>query len=378
MKLKETLRFGHFLHAEEVESALKCFLPRLMEEKVLGREMVGGVVNHLTEQRFYFSLGVLAVSLQLASRLGEVRLNQLARRLYDDPSLGWISGLDTDCSLSRLCWNLAGGASSPLSKHFLLLLAADLLPWSDHHKDQAVLYSLTAGLQALTEANWSDRRMIRTRLEESVEFLEGSQVCGESRRFVSLVKFRLVQVTQRDCKWEPCTILSDLVRNRDKAGLITLSKMTSEDSLYIDLNLTALSEALKLEKTVATDREMLALANLEQISVVPSSSKIWSIISQVNSVIWTEKSLLAEALKLTWNIWVRVATYSESEEVCSAWFETMSSLHNKATELCDHISCRQDKPTSGKVSRKHTLFLISSKLLSGLFKKIQRTLQNIS
>ena len=251
VKLRETLKSGHFLHAEEVESALKCFLPRLMEEKVLGREMVGGVVNHLTEQRFYFSLGVLAVSLQLASRLGETRLNQIARRLYDDPSLGWISGLDTDCSLTGLCWNLAAGASAPLTKHFLLLLAADLLPWSDHDKDQAVLYSLTAGLQALTAANWSDRRMIRTRLEESVEFLEGSQVSGEFRRFLSLVKFRLVHFTQRECKWEPCDILSDLIRTRDKVGLLTLSKMTSEDSRFIDLNLTSLCEALKLEKTVA-------------------------------------------------------------------------------------------------------------------------------
>ena len=92
--------------------------------------------------------------------------------------------------------------------------------------------------------------------------------------------------------------------------------------------------------------------------MVPTSSKMWSVTSQVNSIRWTEKSLLAEALKLTWNIWVRVTTNSESEEICSAWFETMSSLHNKATELCDHISCRLDKPTPGKVSSKYPLFLI--------------------
>ena len=189
--------------------------------------------------------------------------------------------------------------------------------------------------------------MIRARLVESVEFLEGSQFSPQFRRFLSLVKFRLVQATDRECKWEPCVILSDLIRTRDKVGLLTLSKMTSEDPRYIDVNLTALCEALKLEKSVATNREMLAVANLEQISRVPTSSKMWSVTSQVNSVRWTESSLLSEALKLTWNIWVRVSSNSESREICTAWFEAMSSLHNKATELCDHISCRLDKPSPG-------------------------------
>ena len=349
LKLTETLKCGYFLHAEEVESALKSFLPKLVEEKVLTREIVGPVLLHLTEKKFYFSLGVLRLSLQLASRLAESQLNQLARRLYDDPSQAWLSGLDTDCSLTGLCWNLGAGASHPLTKHFLLLLSADLLPWSDHHKDQAVLYSLTVGLQALAGSNWSDRRMIRTKLVDSVEFLEGSQFSGEFRRFLSLVKFRLIQATERECKWEPCAVLSDLIRTKDKVGLLTLSKMTSEDSRYIDVNLTALCEALKLEKTVATNREMLAVANLEQISRVPTSSKLWSVTSQVNSVRWTERSLLSEALRLTWNIWVRVTSNSESREICTAWFEAMSGLHNKATEQCDHISCRLDKPTPGRV-----------------------------
>ena len=347
LKLTETLKCGYFLHAEEVESALKCFLPKLLEEKLVTREMVGPVLLHLTEKKFYFSLGVLRLSLQLASRLAESQLNQVARQLYDDPNQAWLSGLDTDCSLTGLCWNLGAGASHPLTKHFLLLLSADLLPWSDQHKDQAVLYSLTVGLQALAGSNWSDRRMIRTKLVDSVEFLEGSQFSGEFRRFLSLVKFRLIQATERECKWEPCAVLSDLIRTRDKVGLLTVSKMTSEDSRYIDVNLTALCEALKLEKTVATNREMLAVANLEQISQVPTSSKLWSVTSQVNSVRWTERSLLSEALKLTWNIWVKVTANSESREICTAWFEAMSGLHNKATEQCDHISCRLDKPTPG-------------------------------
>ena len=84
-----------------------------------------------------------------------------------------------------------------------------------------------------------------------MEFLERCQASGELRRLLSLVKFELVQVTRRKCNWEPCDILNDLIKTRDKVGLLTLFKMTSEDSRFIDLNLTSLCEALKLEKTVA-------------------------------------------------------------------------------------------------------------------------------
>ena len=156
LKLTETLKFGYFLHPEEVESALKCFLPQLMAEAVVSRETVGGVLHHLTEKKFYFSLAVLRLALQLAARLGQAQLNQMARRLYDDPSQAWLSGLDTDCSLTGVAWNLGAGASSALTKHFLLLLSADLLPWADQDKDQAVLYTITVGLQvSLVHSHWS-------------------------------------------------------------------------------------------------------------------------------------------------------------------------------------------------------------------------------
>ena len=352
LKLSESLASGYFLQAEEVESALKSFLPKLLGEAKERRETAGELLQLLqvlAEQKFYFSLGVFRLSLQLASRLGEAQLNRLARRLYEDSSLGWHSGLDTQSSLAGLCWNLAAGASSPLTKHFLLLLSAHLLPWTDQARDQLLLTSLTVGLQALIGADWSDSRKIRSKLEDTVRLLEANEVNTETRRFLSLVKFRLAQASERECGWDPCVLLSDVIKTNDQVGLLALSRMAWEDPRYLDVNLTALSEALKLEKSVATNREVLAVANLELIARVPTSSKFWSITSQVNTVIWTERSLLTEALKLAWNIWVTVTNNSESKEICTAWFETMAGLHNKATESCDHISCRQDKPTSGRI-----------------------------
>ena len=312
----------------------------------------------LMEKRFYFSLALLQVSLQLATRLGEAPLNNLARRLYHDPS--WLGGLHTDSSLSGFCWKLGEGASSSLTKHFLLLLSGELLAWADQDKAQLLRSSLPVGLQALAAADWSDFRVVRTKLEESLDLLEEREDSSGSSRLLTLVKFRLAQATEGACKWDPCVLLSDLIRNRDQVGLLTLSKMTSEDPRYIDVNLTALSEALKLEKTAETNREMLTVANLEVMAEVPTSGKVFSLTSHLNSLTWTERSLLTEALKLTWNIWVTVTSYSEPREVCSAWFEAMSVLHNKATEPCDHIICRLDKPTPGRICSKHVYLLCFS------------------
>ena len=115
---------------------------------------------------------------------------------------------------------------------------------------------------------------------------------------------------------------------------------------------------------------------LEQIRAFPHSAKVWQVSSQLNSVTWTERSLLVEALKISWNIWVSVVSRGESRELRDIWFEAMMILHNKATEECDHISCRLEKPTPGLT---FLIVLIFYMIINpGLMRKIQRTVAGIS
>ena len=271
-------------------------------------------------------------------------------------------------------WSGPGGEPRPGRR--LLLLAADLLYWGDPDKDKTGLASLTAGEEALKKADWSLKPTIMMKLVESVDCLEGS-LEGDYERFLQLFKFKMVLATERECKWEPCTVLNYLIKTRDKLGLLMFSKLAAADSQYIDLNLTALCESLKLEDHV-TNRELLGVACLEQISDVPSSAKVWQVSSLVNSINWTERSLLAEALKVSWNIWVRVTNSEESSEVCEIWFDCVASLHNKLTEYCDYISCRLEKPTIGELRcNSDQRPIITLPFLSGLMRKIQRTIAGI-
>ena len=343
-KVADLLRSGRLQSAEEVESLLASLLLQLLEADQLDTGLVAGMVDSLAEQQFYSSLPVFQLTLQLAGRL--CVLDKLARRLYDDPELGWATGQDTEGRLAATCWLLAQTAATPLTKHFLILLAADLLHWQDPHKDQTVLASLTAGAEALKRANWSYKATIMTKLVDSVDSLEG-KLDGVFRRFLLLFKFKMVLATERECKWEPLHVLADLIKTKDKVGLLVFSKLAAADSHYVDLNLSALCEALKLEDHV-TNREMLAVSCLQQICEAPSSAKVWLVCSLVSGVTWTERTLLVEALKISWNIWVKVTSRGESSELCEIWFECMATLHNKLTEHCDQISCRLERPTSGE------------------------------
>ena len=367
-------RNGCLLEKEEIENVLGLFISQLIEADRLDLPMLEDLVEKFTEFQFYHSLPVFRLSLQLATRLGG--LDKMARRLYDEPELGWMFGEDREGSVASLCWNLGRTVTTPLTKHFLLLLGAEVLYWRDPDQDEALLASLPAGEEALRKANWSFKPTIMEKLVESVDRLEG-RLQGELKRALELFKLKMVLATERECKWEPCTVLNHLIKARDKIGLLAFSKLAAADSQYIDLNLTALCEALKLEDHV-TNREMLGVACLEQISVVPSSVKVWQVSSQLNAINWTERALLVEALMVSWNIWVRVTSSGESSEVCEIWFDCVASLHNKLTEHCNYISCRLEKPTLGELRCSSDKRLITPlPFLSGLMKKIQRTIVGI-
>ena len=138
-------------------------------------------------------------------------------------------------------------------------------------------------------------------------------------------------------------VVDKMARLGDLNGLETMSvivtglKKFSMDQVAVK----ALMEAQSLDKKLIS-KERRAVVMLEIMSRHPEWWKHRKVLEVVKGLNWSLGDMLGEAVKLVWNSWV-VLKDKDSQE--SGWGKALVLLHNLATEVIDHITCKLDQPT---------------------------------
>ena len=60
---------------------------------------------------------------------------------------------------------------------------------------------------------------------------------------------------------------------------------------------------------------------------------------------WTDRELVAEALKLSWNNWAKVTVLTKKKVMTQSWSRVFTFLHNFLVDSSQHIIGDLTKPT---------------------------------
>ena len=60
---------------------------------------------------------------------------------------------------------------------------------------------------------------------------------------------------------------------------------------------------------------------------------------------WTDRELVVEALKLSWNNWARVTVLTKKKAVTQSWSRVFTFLHNLLADCSQQIIGDLSKPT---------------------------------
>jgi hypothetical protein len=229
-------------------------------------------------------------------------------------------------------------------KHSLLLLSGQLLPPSDPAGLAARLASVPAGLIAVKRMEGREREQLMCQLEKVLDWLEEQRVASWGmKRTVLLYRFQLCLLG--DWEVEQLTEMVDKMASLgDKKGLEAVSVMVARmKKFFMDqVTVKALMEVQRLEKNQVS-RERRAVAVLEVMARHPEWWKGNKVLEVVKGLDWTVGEMLGEAVKQVWNCWVVLRKDKDNME--TGWGKALLWLHNLATEVTDHITCRLDQPT---------------------------------
>ena len=249
---------------------------------------------------------------------------------------------DENCFLSKLCWDIGLSSDNLELKHSLLKLSVQLLGPSDPAGLAARLASVPAGLMAVRRMEGKDCKLVMKQMEEELDRLEEQVTSWGMRRTVFSYKLQLCLVCNKEVY---CLnlVVDKMARLGDLNGLETMSvivtglKKFSMDQVAVK----ALMEAQSLDKKLIS-KERRAVVMLEIMSRHPEWWKHRKVLEVVKGLNWSLGDMLGEAVKLVWNSWV-VLKDKDSQE--SGWGKALVLLHNLATEVIDHITCKLDQPT---------------------------------
>lgn len=60
---------------------------------------------------------------------------------------------------------------------------------------------------------------------------------------------------------------------------------------------------------------------------------------------WTDRELVAEAMKLSWNNWAKATVLTKKKIVTQSWSRVFTFLHNLLVDCSQHIIGDLTKPT---------------------------------
>ena len=212
--------------------------------------------------------------------------------------------------------------------------------------------SLAPGFKALSSA--PDEAKIVAKLGEIFHYLSSSVKEGGRRRSVLLwgLKCWLLTGGKYSCLSALPQLFSEFSGRRDVRGLVKAAKITFNsgncDPAVLEFQVSALSEAIRLEPH-QRKKELIGAGAVEVLShlPLPTSPQTSQLASEIISLQWKDKALLAETIKISWNSWVKAVSSSGGEDVSRLWFRLLASLHNSASEPGDEIAGDIEKPSLG-------------------------------
>ena len=203
----------------------------------------------------------------------------------------------------------------------------------------------------------SEEVKIVAKLGEMFHYLSSSVKEGGRRRTVLLwgLKCWLLTGGKHSCLSALPQLLSEFSGRRDVRGLVEAAKITFNsgncDPAVLEFQVSALSQAITLEPSQRR-KELIGAGALEVLSHLPllPGPQTSQLATEIISLQWSDKVLLAEVIKISWNSWVKAVSSSGSEDVKRFWLRLLATLHNSVSERGDEIAGEIERPSPGNTS----------------------------
>ena len=213
-----------------------------------------------------------------------------------------------------------------------------------------LLSTISPGIAALKTYTEQVRAQLIPKFTEIFDYLDLRLEEASKRRTFLLWRFKFLLASRGHYNsWSCSRLLSEFTTREDVCGLVQTAKIAfeSKNSSLADFTISALAAAVKLEKEERR-KERLAVGSLEMMSLLPTSPHTMELASQILSLDWADRSLLAESVKISWNTWAKAVSSSGPLEISRFWSWMLASLHNTAvTEPGDQIAYDLQQPTRG-------------------------------